>query len=93
MMPRPLVRRAAAFAEVGLEVSLMPSAALGMESLPPMIKVAKAGSLKVGGGDGVMFFGDCRVCLGIQDPGNFGLLSCAGMFPNQHPSRLNSLLD
>jgi hypothetical protein len=41
MIPRPRVRRAAALAEVGLEVSLMPSAALGMESLPPMMKAAR----------------------------------------------------
>lgn len=39
MMPPPRVRRARALADVGLEVSLMPSAALGMESLPPMMKV------------------------------------------------------
>ncbi|KAH9881255.1 hypothetical protein J1614_001751 [Plenodomus biglobosus] len=39
MMPLFLVRRADALAEVGLEVSLMPSGPLGMDSLPPMLKV------------------------------------------------------
>jgi len=41
MMPRPRVRRARAFAEVGLEVSLKPSAAFGIESLPPMLRISE----------------------------------------------------
>ena len=40
-MPRPRVRRARAFADVGLEVSLRPSAAFGMESLPPIFSVSE----------------------------------------------------
>lgn len=41
MMPPPRERRARALADVGLEVSLMPSAAFGMESLPPMTRVVE----------------------------------------------------
>jgi hypothetical protein len=36
MIPLPRDRRAGAFADVGFDVSFMPSAPLGVDSLPPM---------------------------------------------------------
>lgn len=38
MIPRFRERRGGALPEVGLEASLMPSAALGIESLPPILE-------------------------------------------------------
>jgi hypothetical protein len=84
----------------------MPSAALGMESLPPMMNVAglfecECRSFQMRMRQSTMspgpwwgwcdVFGDYRVCFRIQDPRKFELLSCAGMFPYQHLPRLNSL--
>jgi hypothetical protein len=47
MIPRPRVRRGDALPEVGLEVSLMPSAALGIESLPPILEFARQPNVEV----------------------------------------------
>lgn len=92
IIPRPLVRRAAAFAEVGLDVSLMPSAALGIESLPPMMKVAKVRSVNVGGGDGVMSSVIAVFASGFRIRESLNYYHVLACFPTSiRQGRLNSL--
>lgn len=91
-MPRPRVRRARAFAEVGLEISLKPSAAFGMESLPPISKVSRDPILDIDLVRAtyrdalwlVVKLGDVKNCgllrvASIHDPGKIVLLSCVGI--------------
>lgn len=47
MIPLPRVRRAGALFEWGFELSFMPSAPLGVDSLPPMLTVFVRGAIDV----------------------------------------------